>query len=245
MRSWRGLKPGWYLLAALLVYSVAITTIALRQRGELSRQEVTVAQPQTPVGGVQAGKAPVTAQGLWFPLPGASVPVNPAHLPNAPRAYRKGVSQGFDFYDGDSGIPVAYGSAVIAATAGTLARVDRAFREADEAEWLALMEEVADGADESQLDRLRGRQLWLQADDGKLLRYAHLSDIRPGLREGQRVERGRVIGYVGNSGTDEGVAGSRRGARLHFEVWEGDTYFGQGLTAEEVRIKASTLFNGP
>jgi murein DD-endopeptidase MepM/ murein hydrolase activator NlpD len=241
-RLWR-VKPGWYLLLAVVLYAVAVTVVMASQRNELNelRLRSEAAQP----GSSTPAVADARSRGLWFPLPGASLPDNPAHLPGSVRAYRQGVSEGIDFYDGDSGVPVPYGAAVIAAASGTLVRVDTTFREADAEEWGRLMESVAGGADERELDRLRGRQVWLETDDGRLLRYAHLSAVRQGLSVGQRVERGRVLGFVGNSGTDEGVAGTRRGARLHFEVWQGDRFFGEGMDPEEVRIAAASLFTGP
>lgn len=185
------------------------------------------------------------ATGLWFPLPGASLPRDDAKLPGAPRGYRQGVLQGFDFYGDDAGIPVPYGAPVIASAAGTLLRVDHDYREPDRAAWQQLLQEVADGADEAQLDRLRGRQIWLRLDDGRVLRYAHLAGIRDGLQEGQRVYRGQVLGFVGNSGTDDGVAGTTHGARLHFQVWQGERFFGQELEPDAVRAAAAELFSGP
>jgi murein DD-endopeptidase MepM/ murein hydrolase activator NlpD len=60
------------------------------------------------------------------------------------------------------------------------------------------------------------------------------------------VYRGQVIGYVGNSGTDAGVAGGRDRARLRFELWPAeDEYFGEGLEPEQVRLEAASLFVGP
>jgi murein DD-endopeptidase MepM/ murein hydrolase activator NlpD len=56
--------------------------------------------------------------------------------------------------------------------------------------------------------------------------YAHLDRYAPGLREGQAVERGDTIGYVGNTGN-----ASRTAPHLHFAIfrmtaerkwWEGD-----------------------
>lgn len=45
--------------------------------------------------------------------------------------------------------------------------------------------------------------------------YAHLESYAPGLREGQRVERGDVIGYVGTSGNAPPDA-----PHLHFAIFE-------------------------
>lgn len=240
--AWPRLKPGWYVLAALAVYAAVISGLLVRANAELRSLRIQAAEPVV----VAEAPAPPAERGLWLPIPGARLPEDPAHLPNAAREYRRGVNQGFDFYASSAGVPVTHGTPVIAAASGTLTRVDTAYVEQSPEEWEALLAAVAEeGADERQLDRLRGRQVWLQADDGTLLRYGHLSGIRDGLRQGQRVYRGQVLGYVGNSGTDDGVAGSRGGARLHFEVWRDGSFFGQGLGPDEVRLAAASLFTGP
>lgn len=234
------MKPGWFLLAALTLYAAVITVFFVSRGERLSELQVQASAAPGPTRPDSAAET-----GLWFPIPGARLPENPARLPGSARPYRDGINQGFDFYDGDSGVPVPYGAAVIASAAGTVVRVDNFYSEPSPADWQSLLESVADGAEESELDRLRGRQVWLETDSGKLLRYAHLSGVEQGLSEGQRVERGEVLGFVGNSGTDAGIAGTELGARLHFEVWEGDTFFGEDLDREELRIAAASLFTGP
>lgn len=243
----RRVKPGWYLLLALFVYAVVITLLLARSNSALraDRAELIAVREAADATPTPTPVAAPLENGLWFPIPGAGLPEDDAHLPGSVRAYRNGVSQGFDFYDGQSGVPIQYGTPVIAAASGTVVRVDSRYTEIGPDAWQALLDQVTDGAAESDLDRLRGRQVWLRADDGTLLRYAHLSDVRRGLTEGQRVVRGQVIGYVGNSGTDDGVAGTTRGARLHFEIWRGDDFFGRDLTPEEIRIEAAQLFTGP
>jgi peptidoglycan LD-endopeptidase LytH len=46
--------------------------------------------------------------------------------------------------------------------------------------------------------------------------YAHLSDVAPGLKVGERVERGQTIGTMGRSAS--GYAIPRERAHLHFEI---------------------------
>jgi murein DD-endopeptidase MepM/ murein hydrolase activator NlpD len=56
-----------------------------------------------------------------------------------------------------------------------------------------------------------GKRVVLRHDDGYSTCYAHLAFYARGLRSGQRIERGQVIGYVGRTGTVTGP-------HLHFEV---------------------------
>jgi peptidoglycan LD-endopeptidase LytH len=211
---------------------------------------VTVAARADGPAAASAARAAAHAElagdvGLWFPVPGARVPEDDAHLPGAPRPYRSGVSEGFVFWPDGSGVPLAFGTPVIAAGSGEIVRADEPYAELDEATWESLLIAVADGADEGELDALRGRQVWIRLDDGRILRYGHLSAVRPGLAVGQRVARGRVIGFAGNSGTLDGVVGRTSNARLHFEIRDGDAFVGQGLDPDGVRLLAASLFTGP
>ena len=241
MNRLRSVKPGWYVLLFFVLYSLVVTVA-------LTRTERANRALRTPnERAVDPEPARVAPAGLWFPVPGASVPQNPAYLPGAPRVYRRGVNQGFDFYGEDAGVPISYGTPVIAAADGVVTRVDTDYTELGAEAWQTLLNEVFEnGAGEEQLNLLRGRQVWLQTEDGLSLRYGHLSGVAPGLTPEEPVYRGQVIGFVGNSGTDDGVAGSVRGARLHFEVWQPDgTFLGQELDTETLRSAAAALFTGP
>ncbi|CAN5876312.1 hypothetical protein BH24DEI2_BH24DEI2_08960 [soil metagenome] len=241
MKRLRAVKPGWYLLGFFILYSL-VATVALTRAERVNRD--LRAPPLETVAETPPEVAPT---GLWFPVPGASLPQTAAYLPGADRAYRRGVNQGFDFYGEDAGIPIQYGTPVVAAADGVVTRADSAYSELGADAWDTLLKEVFEnGAGDEQLDRLRGRQLWLQTDDGLSLRYGHLSSLGAGIALDAPVYRGQVVGFVGNSGTDDGVTGTTRGARLHFEVWRPDgTFFGQEMTEETLRSAADTLFVGP
>lgn len=268
-------KPGWFVLAAVTLYAVVVTVILAAREppavatdapppasasdladaddyagSSLNSDEADSAENAASGSRAANGEAErdgaEIASGLWYPIPGARLPRTDANLPGAPRDYRNGVSQGIDFHDGDVGVPVPYGAAVIAAADAQVIRADNAYVEMAPGVWELLLEDVEDGADEEELDKLRGRQVWLRTPDGTVLRYGHLSGLSSGLAVGRNVYRGQVIGFVGNSGTDDGVAGNREGARLRFEIWQDeDTFFGEGADAQEVRLAAASMFVGP
>jgi murein DD-endopeptidase MepM/ murein hydrolase activator NlpD len=233
-------RPGWFLMAMLLMYAILTSISAQRTSSDLRALKATqVKETAEPLG-------PVAPEGLWFPIPGAHVPDSDAFLPGSHRRYRRGVSQGFDFYSGDSGVPIAFGTPVVAAASGELVRVDENFVELEPEIWRDLIDRVSqEGASDLQLNQLRGRQIWIRTADGMLLRYAHLNSVREGIEEGQLVYRGKVIGFAGNSGTDDGVQGTRDGVRLHFEIWFEEDFFGNGLQPNKLRAAAAQLFVGP
>jgi len=169
---------------------------------------------------VTAHARPRAVRGLALPIAGATLPTDPELLPNSPREYRAGWHEGIDF-------PAPPGTPVLAVADGVVIRVDTAFVEwtADE-EGRALDEAVALGYTPAEtLDRLRGRQVWIDHGQGIVSRYAHLSAVAP-LVVGARVERGRRIGAVGSSGYEEG------GPHLHLEVRVGNAYLGEDLAGD-------------
>lgn len=59
-----------------------------------------------------------------------------------------------------------------------------------------------------------GRTIYVRSNDGgTVFYYAHLDSYRSGLREGQRVRTGDVIGAVGSTGS-----ASEDAPHLHFEI---------------------------
>ncbi|WP_456413401.1 M23 family metallopeptidase [Oceanithermus profundus] len=234
-----GLKPGWYVLIALVLYALVVTLAWRHDRAELHRLRAALAGAPAPEA---SGGGP---ERYALPLPGACLPEKPEHLPGYPRDYRKGANQGFIFVSGDACVPVVYGTGVVAVQRGRVLKAEQDFQELSAAEFDALIEAVAGGATPEQMDRLRGREVWIEHPDGRITVYAHLSGLRPDLAAGQLVERGEWIGYVGNSGTQAASRGSREGARLLLEVWQGNvdtgTYLGKGLDPRENKDKLLTL----
>jgi len=58
-----------------------------------------------------------------------------------------------------------------------------------------------------------GNRLWLRDGQGNLFYYAHLSAFSPLAVNGNRVDAGAVVGFVGNTGDAEGTP-----YHLHFEI---------------------------
>jgi murein DD-endopeptidase MepM/ murein hydrolase activator NlpD len=75
---------------------------------------------------------------------------------------------------------------------------------------------VTSGSIKLRTVNLGGIVAYLYGDDGNKYYYAHLNGHPEGLRDGQRVERGAAIGYVGNTGNAEGTS-----PHLHFEIRPG------------------------
>ncbi len=171
---------------------------------------------------------------LWgmfaLPIEGGEIPTDLELLPGAPRDYRAGIHEGIDF-------PAPNETPVLAAAAGTVVRVDVSFLDWNrEQQEIALYEAVTLGyTPAATLDRIRGRQVWIDHGKGVITRYAHLSAVES-LVVGQKIEAGALIGQVGSSGYPQG------GPHLHLEVRVGDDFYGDGLSGDELVRAVSRLF---
>ncbi len=172
------------------------------------------------------------------------LPERDSLLPGSPRVYRFGIHQGLDLYGGTAGVEIPYGTPVLAVAAGRVIRADHGYQEMTLDEWEALVAECVrlHRTPPEILDRLRGRQVWIDHGDGLVTRYVHLAGIPDEVISGTLVQQGQVIGYAGNSGTSEGAEGSQRGTHLHFEVVVDGSYLGKWLSLWEVRRLLEQLF---
>ncbi len=230
--AWRRLKPGWYALFLLGAYALFATTMWF-----LAARNTRVVK--TEVQKTQA-VAKIADNTLRWPIIGAVAPEGDENLPNAARNYRRGVAHGFVFTDRNSGVPIVYGQPVVAAGNGLVIRADLDYTELNARNFAKLLRDVRGGATESDMNHLRGRQVLIRHANGNVTRYAHLSRIHPGLRLSGPVQRGQIIGYVGNSGTLEAARGTQENARLLFELWQGNHFFGWNMKAGEIRTQART-----
>jgi murein DD-endopeptidase MepM/ murein hydrolase activator NlpD len=164
------------------------------------------------------------------PIEGGDIPDDPELLPGAPRDYRAGMHEGIDF-------PAPAGTPVLAAASGTVTRSDVSFLDwTREQQEVALYEALTLGyTPPATLDRIRGRQVWIDHGKGVVTRYAHLSAVEP-LVVGQKIDAGTLIGEVGSSGYPQG------GPHLHFEVRIGYAFYGDGLSGDALVRAVARLF---
>ncbi len=64
---------------------------------------------------------------------------------------------------------------------------------------------------------LGGRCLWVTSGDGTSFYYAHLDRWAPGLKQGMRIRKGDLLGYVGNTGN-----AIHTPPHLHFQIVSND-----------------------
>ena len=226
-------------LVAIVAVAALVALAAIASAGRSGSAATAVLAPPAPRvwdwPAAAPTEAPMSARprllsGFSLPVGGLEVPTEEQYLPNSPRDYRAGYHEGIDF-------PVKSGTPVLAAKAGTIARIDTAFKDWTPAEEQAAFDAaIALGyTPTATLDRIRGRQVWVDHGGGIVTRYAHLSAVAP-LRVGDAVTQGQLIGAVGNSGYPEG------GPHLHFEIRLDDDFYGDGLPLTELRYALSVAF---
>jgi murein DD-endopeptidase MepM/ murein hydrolase activator NlpD len=239
---------GLFVFGAIALATIATSAPSVPHTGDANAQARTArpfvtadpndrtrVDPETQFGGLpvedQTDRRRIVVRGLVLPVDGVALPTDVDLLPNAPRSYRGGWHEGIDF-PADAGTPVR------AVAAGTIVRVDRSYIEWDSAsEQIALDEAVKLGyTPEATLDRIRGRQVWIDHGRGVVSRYAHLSTVAD-LEVGQSVERGTVVGQVGSSGYPEG------GPHLHLEIRVRSSYLGDGLTGNALLSAVTSAFD--
>ncbi len=185
------------------------------------------------------------------PVEDAHIPQRESHLPGAPREYRSGIHQGIDYYNGYVGVPIQMNTPAVAVDHGTVIRADHDYTELSYEKWTELSNQAQEFDEETPekiLDEFRGKQVWLEHDKGIVTRYAHLNAIPKHIKEGKIVEKGEIIGKIGNSGTRAGAQGTSEGPHLHFEIWLGqERFLGKELgkpKAREVLMEILVEKNG-
>lgn len=182
--------------------------------------------------------------GFRMPFPNAGLHSRPRSFPGARRLYRFGVHEGIDLYPGDAP-NLDYGSAIISVADGVITRIDTDFAEITPEEYPEMVARIEQEhrTPPDILDRLRGRQVYVEHGPGIEVRYCHLTDV-PDAAVGDAVEQGELVGTVGVSGTSSGVYGTRVGPHLHMEIWIHGRYLGHGLSIPETIRLWHGVFGG-
>ncbi|HSH02273.1 MAG TPA: peptidoglycan DD-metalloendopeptidase family protein [Anaerolineae bacterium] len=174
---------------------------------------------------------------LLSPIGGSAIGQRENHMPGAPRHYRLGIHGGVDFYwQRNTPVRAVADGTVIRALTDYTPPTPAQFA-AQRAQALELGYTTADA-----LDFYRGRQVWIEHDNGLISYYNHLAAITPGITVGARVTRGQQVGTVGNSGSPASLESPTADAHLHFELWLNNHYLGQYLRPIEIREWLDTLF---
>ena len=178
-------RIGWVVVIAVLIgaFSIFAYTIGF----SAGQTEVTMAGEKQTVD--PKGAPPVTvAEGVVVGPAGLAIPVagiKPNQLVDTFTQARAGGARVHDAID----IMAPRGTPVIAAAPG---RLEKLF--------------FSNGGG--------GITAYVRSDDGRwTYYYAHLDAYAPGLREGQRIERGMAIGTVGSTGN-----ANPEGPHLHFAI---------------------------
>jgi murein DD-endopeptidase MepM/ murein hydrolase activator NlpD len=182
--------------------------------------------------------------GYIVPIKDATLSSRKEHLPGALRAYRNGTHEGFDFYSGVVSVPITFGTPIQAIAEGEVIRADHNYVELTQEGYDQIIEASKNSlvTPLELLDKLRGRQVWIQHPGGFISRYAHLSAIPATIVLGAYLKQGETIGQTGNSGTLEAVQGTQDGPHPHIEIWKGDRYLGQGLEPTQIYDLAAQVF---
>jgi murein DD-endopeptidase MepM/ murein hydrolase activator NlpD len=182
---------------------------------------------------------------LSSPLQGIKPDLYPSHIPGAKRLYRGGVHEGLDWYSYSTGAVINDRTPVYGMGEGTVVRVDRqyeGYKSAGEREEDLRLCRIHEKTPLYILDKLRGRQVWVQYENGVQARFAHLSSISKDLEVGSTVTRDTFIGFVGNSGTSGEVKKDGTEMHLHVDLLVKGRLFWEGLTKEEVTHIIKTVF---
>jgi len=189
---------------------------------------------------------PTWPSGYIVPVNGANFSSRINHLPNAPRAYRNGVHEGYDFFNYNVGVTINYGTPVVSVASGIVKRVDQNYVEMSALEYADIINEasIRPITPPESLDKLRGRQIWIEHPGGYISRYAHLLAAVDDLAVGDEVSQGQTIGFIGNSGTEEAVNGVQDEPHVHYELWLNDqrSFLGENLPPEAIYELLSQVF---
>ena len=180
-------------------------------------------------------------QGAQWPLANVTLPAAPHAYPGASRIYRLGVHNGTDLYG------FAIGTPVTAAAPGVVldATLDYPGLSYSMFQDITYQSEKLGMTPPDILERLEGKKVVIYHGNSISTVYAHLDTIADGIAPGVEVQAGQLIGTVGVTGTSAESRPGTEDPHLHFEIWLGDHYLGQGITIRETMWWFEQVFAPP
>lgn len=169
------------------------------------------------------------------------LPKDAGVFPGARRLYRYGIHEGIDFFEAaERKIFISNKTPVIAAEDGIIKRVDYQYKEMTQNERNVILSRCNKNKDTSpeDADKLKGRQVVIEHNNGIISVYCHLSKTA-NIKVGHKINKGDIIGYIGNSGTSDGILNNKNNLHLHFEIHIDDKsehlsyYLGKNISIEE------------
>jgi len=158
------------------------------------------------------------------PFPNFSFRNDSSIYPGAPRYYRHGIHRGFDFSDREDGSIAGLNEPIKAVYPGIVVNIKNGYQlysEKFKFEMYRKLTNENNYTDDIFLDFFRGNQVYI-ANENFLFIYAHLNKVNPDLKIGDKVDRGDIIGFMGNTGVE--YMGTR--PHLHLEIYINNVVFG-------------------
>lgn len=185
--------------------------------------------------------------GGWeFPVRGGSLPPWPHLYPGGSRIYRQGVHRGLDLYHWEVPTENAAGTHILAPAAGRVSFATTGYvpMTASEFDRLVGVSQAVGETPPEVLQRFGGITVELDHGSGLRTAYQHLGDTAEDIATGMEVEQRQLIGEVGATGTEGEAYANDAAAHLHFEIWIGDRFLGQGITLRETMWWFEQIFGG-
>lgn len=185
--------------------------------------------------------------GYKFPIKNGLMPKQDYALPGAPRAYRNGYHKGIDIYEYEDRelskiVPCDFDTDILSIQNGVIIRLDDDYIPM-KPEDFERQKELTGKYPVTYVDRdFGGRQIWIDHGNGVISAYNHMAKIQPGLKPGDRVRKGQVIGKTGNSGLKGEADRNDTNIHLHLEIWIDGEYLGQGLSTKQSRELMEIFF---
>jgi hypothetical protein len=179
---------------------------------------------------------PEDLRGFTFPIKGGCLPSRDEVMPNAPREYRSGMSEGIDFYHGDACTEVHRDLPVWAMFARVVIRADRDYDEITEVEANVYSDRaLTEGFTDSEV-----RDASVVVNSGSTTAMASSAVTPDTSRSSLRsrwgcAPRRRCHWRRRRAGTPEATIASGSQSHLHIEAWVGDGFLDQQFAPDEVR----------